>query len=95
MCDVLTCDVLTCDVLTCDVLTCGVLLTCCVPGAAFYRRAASWLGRLQVGGGDDDGTALQLDQESPAVAHFAHDACAEGRDVHAIAPGEGRHHYTA
>jgi len=83
--------------LTCYVLsaTCYVFLTCYVLSATCYGRAASWLGRLQVGRGDDDGTPLQLDEEPPAVAHFAHDSCAESRDVHAIARGEGRHHYAA
>jgi hypothetical protein len=77
----------TCYVITCNVITCNVI-TCC-------GRAASWLRRLQVRGGDDDGTPLQLDEEPPAVAHFAHDSCAESRDVHAIARSEGCHHYAA
>jgi hypothetical protein len=78
---------------TCNVLgaTCYGLLTCNVLSATCYRRAASWLCWLQVGGGDDDGTSLQLDQVSPAVAHFAHDPCAESRDMHAIARSESRH----
>jgi hypothetical protein len=91
-CCVLTCCVLTCCVLTCHVPTCYLLLTCDVLRATCYRGpAASRLRGLQVGGGDEDGTPLQLDEEPPAVAHFAHDSCAESRDVHAIARGESRH----
>jgi hypothetical protein len=83
----------------CDGLTCYVLSptryvlspTRYVLSAMCYGHAASWLRRLQVGGGHDDGTPLQLDEEPPAVAHFAHDACAESRDVHTIARGEDRH----
>jgi hypothetical protein len=89
-CDVLTCDVLTGTVPTRYVIT-GSVITCYVLSAMRYGHAASWLRRLQVGGGHDDGTPLQLDEQPPAVAHFAHDACAESRDVHAIARGEDRH----
>jgi hypothetical protein len=86
----------TCNVLsaTCDVPTCNVI-TCNVPSATCYGRAATWLRRLQVGGGDDDGAPLELDEEPPAVAHFSHDSSAESRDVHAIARCEGCHHHAA
>jgi hypothetical protein len=62
-----------------------------VLSASCHRRASSRLRRLQVGGSNDDRTPLQVDEEPAAVAHFAHDACAESRDMYAIAPGEGRH----
>jgi hypothetical protein len=76
-------------VLTCYDITFDVLR------AARYGRAATWLCRLQVGRGDEDGTPLQLDEESPAVAHFAHDSCAKSRNVHAIARCESCHHCAA